>query len=158
MEQQFGGENPAEHPAASIIPFEFHYAAHLKSHQRMIRRERFQEVVTLTLVFWRCGPDCDIRYGMEGTMGSRSVSLPWKLLILFPLAVAVVLAVIGSRQTDLHAEVELNTIAGICGNVALIALGVHWIVVKKLTGLGIFMLIVASTVLGFGMHVLLRMF
>jgi len=33
---------------------------------------------------------------------------------------------------------------------------VHWIVVKKRTGLGILALIVASTVLGFGLHVLLR--
>lgn len=93
---------------------------------------------------------------MESTTVSRSVSLGWKLLLLIPLAGAVVLAVIGSRQTGLHAQVELNTIGGICGNVALIALGVHWIVVKKLTGLGILMLIVASTVLGFGLHTLLR--
>jgi hypothetical protein len=33
---------------------------------------------------------------------------------------------------------------------------VHWIVVKKLTGLGILILIVSSMV-GFGLHVLLRM-
>jgi hypothetical protein len=33
---------------------------------------------------------------------------------------------------------------------------VHWIVVKKRTGLGILALIVASAVLGFSLHVLLR--
>jgi len=34
---------------------------------------------------------------------------------------------------------------------------VYWIAVKKLTGSGILILIVSSTVMGFGLHVLLRM-
>lgn len=93
---------------------------------------------------------------MNSTTQSPWSLLGWKLLILMPLALAVALALIGSRQTGLHAEVKLNTIAGICGDIAMIALGVHWIVVKKLTGLGILTLIVSSTVLGFGLHVLLR--
>jgi hypothetical protein len=114
-------------------------------------------VVTLTLVFWRCGPDCDISYGMESTPSSRSVSLGWKLLVLLPLAAGVVLGVISAKRTGGHAEIELLTIANLCVNVALVALGVYWIVVKKLTGLGILMLIVSSTVVGFGLHSLLRM-
>jgi hypothetical protein len=93
---------------------------------------------------------------MESTTGSRSVSLGWKLLILIPLAVAVVLAVISSRQTDLHAGIELRIVGNIFLEVALIALGVYWIVVSKLTGLGILTLIVASTVIGFGLDTLLR--
>ncbi len=93
---------------------------------------------------------------MENTTGSRSISLGWKLLILIPLAVAVVLAVISSTQTDLHAEIELRIIGNIFLEVSFIALGVYWIVVSKRTGLGILTLIVGSAVLGFGLHSLLR--
>jgi hypothetical protein len=39
----------------------------------------------------------------------------------------------------------------------LMTVGVYWIVVKKLTGLGILMLIISSMVVGFGLHNLLRM-
>jgi hypothetical protein len=94
---------------------------------------------------------------MESTTGSRWVSLGWKLLILIPLAVAVALALISSRQTSLHADIAMRVIANIFLEVSMIALGVFWIVVKKLTGLGILILIVASAVLGFGLHVVLRM-
>jgi len=94
---------------------------------------------------------------MENTTNSPKVSLGWKLLILVPLAAGVMLGVISARQTGAHVEIQLLTIANLCINVALIALGVHWIVVKKLTGLGILMLIVSSMVVGFGLHVLLRM-
>ena len=93
---------------------------------------------------------------MESTTVSKSMSLSWKLLVILPLAVSVLLAVMGSRQTDLHAEIELNTIAGLFGNAALMVLAVHWIVVNKLIGVGILILIVASTALGFGLHTLLR--
>jgi hypothetical protein len=111
----------------------------------------------LTLVFWRCGPEWDISYRMESTTGSRSVSLGWRLLVLLPLAAGVVLGVISAKQTHTHAEIELLNIANLCANVGLIVLGVHWIVVKKLTWLGILMLIVSSTLVGFGLHTLLRM-
>jgi len=94
---------------------------------------------------------------MENTTSSPRVSLGWKLLILVPLAAGVLLGVISSRQTGAHVEIQLLTTANLCINVALIALGVHWIVVRKLTGLGILMLIVSSMVVGFGLHVLLRM-
>ena len=94
---------------------------------------------------------------MESTTSSRPVTLGWRLLILLPLAAGVVLGVLSAKQTTGHAEIELLTIANLCANVALIALGAYWIVVKKLTGLGILMLIVSSTVVGFGLHVLLRM-
>jgi hypothetical protein len=100
---------------------------------------------------------CDISYGMESTTGSRSVSPGWRLLVLLPLAAGVVLGVLSAKQTGAHAEIELLTIATLFVNAALIALGVYWIVVKKLTGLGVLMLIVSSTVVGFGLHTLLRM-
>ncbi len=80
-----------------------------------------------------------------------------RLLVLLPLAAGVVLGVLSAKQSGGHAEIELLTIANLCVNVALIALGVYWIAVKKLTGLGILMLIVSSTLVGFGLHVLLRM-
>jgi drug/metabolite transporter (DMT)-like permease len=70
---------------------------------------------------------------MESTTGSRSVSLRWKLLILIPLAVAVVLAVISSRQTDLHAGNKLTIIANLFVPVSLITQALYWILVKKWT-------------------------
>ena len=93
---------------------------------------------------------------MERTTGSRSVSLGWKLLILIPLAVAVVLAVISSRQTELLAGNKLTIIANLFVPVALITQALYWILVKKWTGWGIATLIFASALLGFGLHVLLR--
>jgi hypothetical protein len=95
---------------------------------------------------------------MESTMGSRSVSLGWKLLVLLPLATGMLLGVTAAKQTGRHAEIELLTIANLCAHVGLIVLGVYWIVVKKLTWLGILMLIVFGTLVGFGLHTLLRMF
>jgi hypothetical protein len=116
-----------------------------------------QKVAPLTLVFWRRGLDCDISYGMESTPSSRPVSLGWKLLVLLLLAAGVVLGMISAGQTNTHAEIELLNIANLCSNVALMTVGVYWIVVKKLTGLGILMLIISSMVVGFGLHNLLRM-
>jgi hypothetical protein len=98
-------------------------------------------VAPLTLVFWRRGLDCDISYGMESTPSSRPVSLGWKLLVLLLLAAGVVLGMIAGKQTNTHAEIKLLNIANLCSNIALMAVGVYWIVVKKLTGLGILMLI-----------------
>jgi hypothetical protein len=94
---------------------------------------------------------------MDSTTGSRSVSLGWRLLVLLPLAAGVVLGVISAKQTGAHSEIELLNIANLSANVGLIALGVYWIVVKKLTWLGILMLIVSSALVGFGLHPLLRM-
>jgi len=68
------------------------------------------------------------------------------------------LGVISAKQTGGHAEIELLSIASLCVNVALVAQGVYLIAVKKLTGLGVLMLIVSCTVVGFGLHALLRMF
>jgi len=70
---------------------------------------------------------------MEITTGSRSVSLRWKLLILIPLAVAVVLAVISSRQTDLHAGNKLTIIANLFVPVSLVTQALYWTRVKKWT-------------------------
>ena len=50
---------------------------------------------------------------MESTTGSRSASLGWKLLILIPLVVAVVLLLISSGQTDQHAGNKLSIIANL---------------------------------------------
>jgi ABC-type uncharacterized transport system permease subunit len=94
---------------------------------------------------------------MESTPSSRPVSLGWKLLVLLLLAAGVVLGMISARQTNTHAEIELLNIANLCSNVALMAVGVYWIVVKKLTGLGILLLIISSMAVGFGLHNLLRM-
>ena len=93
---------------------------------------------------------------MESTTGSRSIPMGWKLLTWIPLALAVVLAVISSRQRDLHAGNKLTIIANLFVPVALITQALYWILVKKWTGWGIAMLIFASTLLGFGLHVLLR--
>ena len=93
---------------------------------------------------------------MESTTGSWSISLGWKLLILIPLALAVVLAVISSRQTDLLAGSKLTIIANLFVPVALITQALYWILVKKWTVSGIAMLIFASALLGFGLHVLVR--
>jgi hypothetical protein len=107
-------------------------------------------------VFWRGRPECDITYEMESTTGSPSISIGWRLLVLLPLAGGVVLGVIAAKQNDPHAEIELLNIANLCANLGLIVLGAHWIMVKKLTWLGILMLIVSSTLVGFGLHNLLR--
>jgi len=94
---------------------------------------------------------------MESTINSRSASLGWRLLIILPLAAGVILGVIAAKQTARHAEIELLIVANLCVNGALIALGVHWIVVKKLIWLGTLTLIISSMVVGFGLHILLRM-
>lgn len=99
-----------------------------------ISRASLEMTLTLISVFWRRGPECDISYRMESTTGSLSVSLGWRLLVLLHLAAGVVLGMISAKQTAGHAEIELLTIRNLCVNVALIALGVYWIAVKKLTG------------------------
>jgi hypothetical protein len=93
---------------------------------------------------------------MESTTASRSGSLGWKLVFFVPLAVALVLLLIWSMQTNLHPGIKLPIIGNILVAVSLIAQGVYWILVRKWTGWGIVALIVASTVLGFGLHTLLR--
>jgi hypothetical protein len=93
---------------------------------------------------------------MDTSTRSQSVSLGWKLLILIPIGLAVVLDVISARQINPRTGIELPIIGNILLEIAFIALGVYWIVGRKLTGLGIMTLIVASTVLGFGLHTLLR--
>jgi len=122
-----------------------------------ISRASLEMTPTLISVFWRRGLECDMSHRMESTTGSRSVSLGWRLLVLLPLAAGVVLGMISAKQTAGHAEIELLAIKNLCVKVALSALGVYWIAVKKLTGLRILILIVSSTVVGFGLHVLLRM-
>ena len=92
---------------------------------------------------------------MENTTGSRSTSLAWKLALLLPLAAAVVLQLISHRQTDLRAGVKLSTIGNIFLSVSLIAQSLY--LMRKSTRWGIMLLIFSSAVLGFGLHVLLRL-
>ena len=61
----------------------------------------------------------------------------------------MVLGVIATKQTGRHSEIELLTIANLCANTGLIVLGVCCIVVRKLTWLGMLMLIVSSTLVCF---------
>ena len=93
---------------------------------------------------------------MESATGSRSVPLAWKLSIIVPLAVAVAVLTISTRQTDQHKQIMLSIVANIFGVVGLIAQTAYWIVVRKWTGSGIVMLLFTSAVLGFGLHSLLR--
>jgi hypothetical protein len=85
---------------------------------------------------------------------SRSASLVWKLAFFGPLAVAVVLQVISAKQADLHTGVRLSIIGNVFLSLSLIAQATH--LMRKSTAWGIAMLISASAVLGFGLHVLLR--
>ena len=100
-----------------------------------------------------CGQDCAIRAAMESTR-SRSTSLGWKLAFFGPLAVAVVLQVISAKQADLHTGVRLSIIGNVFLSLSLIAQATY--LMRKSTAWGIAMLIFASAVLGFGLHVLLR--
>jgi hypothetical protein len=76
--------------------------------------------------------------------------------IFVPLALAVVLQLISARQADLHAGVKLSIIGNVFLSVSLIAQSLF--LMRKSTRWGIVMLIFATAVLGFGLHVLLRVF
>src|SRR5262245_22585142 len=89
------------------------------------------------------------RLAKESTARSRWASPGWQLLILIPLAVALVFLLLSLKQTDLYARIELQSCASIFVQVSLIGVGVYWIVVRKLTGLSILILIVASAVVGY---------
>jgi len=90
---------------------------------------------------------------MESTR-SRSASLGWKLAFFGPLAIAVVLQVISAKQADLHTGVRLSIIGNVFLSLSLIAQATY--LMRKSMAWGIAMLIFASAVLGFGLHVLLR--
>jgi hypothetical protein len=83
--------------------------------------------------------------------------LGWKIALLLPMSVAVVLAVISSRQTDVHAGVKLSMIGNAFLSTSLIALSVY-LVRKSTEWWAIAMLIFSSAVLGFGLLALLRAF
>lgn len=93
---------------------------------------------------------------MESAVKREPVPLGWKLAMLAPLAIAVTLAVLASRQSDLRTEIALSILGGMLTQVAMITLSIYWIAVKKWMGWGIAILIVSSAVLGFGVHTLLR--
>jgi hypothetical protein len=83
--------------------------------------------------------------------------LGWKIALLLPISLAVALAVISSRQTDIHAGVRLSMIGNVFLSTSLIAYSVY-LVRKSTEWWTIAMLIFSSAVLGFGLHVLLRAF
>ena len=87
---------------------------------------------------------------------SRSASLGWKLAFFVPLALAVALQLISARQPDLHAGVKLSIVGNVFLALSLIAQSVF--LLRRSTRWGIVMLIFAGAVLGFGLHVLLRVF
>lgn len=93
---------------------------------------------------------------MESMTGSRSASLGWKLVFFVPLALAIGLQFLSARQVDLHAGVKLSIIGNIFLSISLIAQSVF--LLRKSTRWGIVMLIFASGVLAFGLHVLMRVF
>jgi hypothetical protein len=69
---------------------------------------------------------------------------------------ALVLMFVSWTLNDLPSQLELTIIAGLFTNAAVIVLAVYWIVVRRLIVWGMAMLILTSTVLGFGLHTLLR--
>lgn len=95
---------------------------------------------------------------MESTTARQPVPLWWKLGFFVPLAVALMLIAMSTRQSGLHRQVELSTIGNLCGTVSIVVQGVYWIVGRKQTALGILFVIVGSVTFGFGLHVLLRAF
>jgi antibiotic biosynthesis monooxygenase (ABM) superfamily enzyme len=92
---------------------------------------------------------------VESTTNS-AVPPGWKAAVLVPLAMALVLMFVSWTLNDLPSQLKLTIIAGLFTNAAVIVLAVYWIVVKRLIVWGIAMLILTSTVLGFGLHTLLR--
>jgi hypothetical protein len=91
---------------------------------------------------------------MESTSGSQSASPAWKLALLGPLAVAIVLQVVSHRQTDLHAQLRLSIMGNIFLFVSLISQSLY--LMRKSTRWGIALLIFTSAGLAYGLRVLLR--
>lgn len=92
---------------------------------------------------------------MENTSTQRP-SLPWKLALLSPMAVALALLVASSRQSDLHNEIRLTTIGNLMVAVGIAMQGVYWLVARKSLAVGITALVVGSVLFGFGVNTLLR--
>ncbi len=99
-----------------------------------------------------------VRYkkAMENAAKQDAVPLGWKLAIVLPLAAALSLMLLATRQHELHRQIAFSTAGTIMVMVANIVVSIYWIVVKKLVGWGIALLIVGSAVAGFGLHTLLR--
>ena len=92
---------------------------------------------------------------MENTSTARA-SLPWKLALLSPMAVAVALAVAAMRQTNVQDEVRLTTLANLMVAAGIALQGVYWLVARKSLAIGISALVIGSVLFGFGLHTLLR--
>jgi|SRR6476646_10790831 len=85
-------------------------------------------------------------------------SLPRKVALLSPMAVALALLLTASRQTNLHDEVRLEMIGNLLVGVGIAMQGVYWLVARKSLGMGITFLVIGSVLVGFGLHTLLRVF
>ena len=94
---------------------------------------------------------------MQGNTKAR-VSVPWKVAVFAPLAAALAVLILASRQSELHHEIGLATIGNLLVALGIATQGVYWIVVRKSNGLGITALIIGSVLFGFGLHTLLRTF
>jgi hypothetical protein len=84
--------------------------------------------------------------------------MSWRLLVFVPMTVALVLAVMGSRETDMHRGSELLTLANLFVSLGIVTQGSYLVAAKKQTGLGFTIVIVGALVLGFGLYVFLRTF
>ena len=92
---------------------------------------------------------------MENTNRVRA-RLPWTLALLSPMAVALALMVIGSRQPDLHDKVRLTTLANLLVAVGIALQGLYWLLARKSLAVGISALVTGSVLFGFGLNTLLR--
>jgi len=92
---------------------------------------------------------------MENTSTARA-SLPWKLALLGPMAVALALLVTASRQSNVHDEMRLSTVGNLMVAVGIALQGVYWLVSRKSPAFGITILVIGSVLFGFGLHTLLR--
>ena len=96
----------------------------------------------------------DKRSFMESSTRSQSAPLVWKVALLGPLAVAIVLQVMSHRQADLHGQLKLSIMGNIFLFISLILQSLY--LTRKSTKVGITLLIFTSAGLAYGLRVLLR--
>lgn len=85
-------------------------------------------------------------------------SVAWRIGLLTPLAVALVLVAISWQQTDLNARLRWMTLGNLFVAVGIAAQGLYWIVARKSLAIGLGALMVGCVVFGFGLHTVLRVF
>ena len=91
---------------------------------------------------------------MEHT--SARATLPWKIALLGPMAAALALLWMSSRQTNLQDEIRLMTIGNLLVAMGIAMQGVYWLKERKSLVIGVTALVTGSVVFGFGLHTLLR--